>query len=317
MRGAADIQFHPCQEFLEQLATPAVRDLAWACFSPQLLDSRSVDGEPGLHYCDFPLDTPRRHWLAALDADPQPLLDWLEDSRKGRIGLYFERLWHFFLQCDPAVELVAHNLPVRSGGLTLGEFDVIYFCRRRQCHAHLELAVKFYLRRAGANNDWRNWLGPNSRDRLDRKIGRMRDHQLHLADTDAGRAVLAGLGVHHVEREIALKGRLYRHRGEPGPAPGAAGATGESPLPDDWLYLRELPGTLPADMHYALLDRQQWLAPVMARDARCVAARELDSAVQSAMATYMRPLQIARLETDGREAQRTFVVPDNWPQLQP
>ena len=112
--------------------TPAVRDLAWACFSPPLLHNDQLLADPGgLTNCYLELTPQRRDWLAALDRDPSALLEHLAVNAPRRLGLYFERLWHFFLQADPAVELLAHNLPVRDGGVTLGEFDCLYYCRRR------------------------------------------------------------------------------------------------------------------------------------------------------------------------------------------
>jgi hypothetical protein len=102
--------------------TLEVRDLAWACFSPPLMDTaRLAVGRADVENCSFPLTPLRRAWLEKLDRDASPLLTHLSVLHSRRLGVYFESLWHFFLAQDPEVELVAHNLPVTSDGRTLGE----------------------------------------------------------------------------------------------------------------------------------------------------------------------------------------------------
>ena len=129
--------------------TPAVRDLAWACFSEPLFLCKGLPPGAGpLQNCTLQLTPERAQWLERLDREPAALLAQVEETRKGRLGLYFEHLWHFFLRQDPAVDLLAHNLPVRHGTRTLGEFDCLYYCHQRQQYIHLELAVKFYLQAA-------------------------------------------------------------------------------------------------------------------------------------------------------------------------
>ncbi|WP_265309277.1 DUF1853 family protein, partial [Pseudomonas aeruginosa] len=41
------------------------------------------------------------------------------------LGLYYEHLWQFALEQAPDVRLIAANLPVRDGGHTLGELDLL------------------------------------------------------------------------------------------------------------------------------------------------------------------------------------------------
>jgi len=159
---------------LAKLKQPAVRDLAWTCFNPGLMNLPDSMSPPAL-------DSRRRQWLAKLDHDPEALLDCLAGQRSPRLGLYFERLWYFFLSEDPGFDLLAHNLPVREGGRTLGEFDLIYFCHARQRAVHLELALKFYLgygNYADNTSPTRAWLGHNSKDRLYLKLERLQGHQV-------------------------------------------------------------------------------------------------------------------------------------------
>jgi len=83
--------------------TQAVRDLAWACFSPPLLRASKLPGS-GVDVvdCQPRLTSSRLDWLAQLDIDPQPLLAHLARNSSHRLGVYFEKLWHFFLREDAA-----------------------------------------------------------------------------------------------------------------------------------------------------------------------------------------------------------------------
>ena len=148
----------------------AVRDLAWAGFSPVLIKTRRMTGA-GLRLGKF-----WKAHLQQLDQDPTALMEHLEQYSSDRLGLYYESLWHYLLQQDPDCELLAHNLPVRDGGQTVGEFDCLFYCRRRKVHIHLELAVKFYLGVASANR----WIGPGRHDRLDHKLEHLQQHQSQL-----------------------------------------------------------------------------------------------------------------------------------------
>lgn len=290
---------------LSQLQNPQVRDLAWACFSPVLLRCSQLPDRGELADCQFPLNTQRHQWLLQLDREPTPLLDHLARSKQTRLGLYFETLWQFFLQHDPEVELLAHNLPVRDGTRTLGEFDLLYFCRQRQRAVHLELALKFYLCATDCPGDaWHHWLGPNSQDRLDLKLDRLLHHQIRLGEKPQARLELAKLGAEDPLREIHIKGRLYRHFAHAvKPPPGYNEA-----LPfDQWAHLKSTDEAL-ADRISQPLDRSQWLAPLPRQSAQ-------DTQPTPVVDCQDRPRQVATLNKHGDENARVFLVANHWPQL--
>jgi len=123
---------------------PAVRDLAWLLFSPDLL-STSHAGAPLAH----PATTESERdatlaWLAALDRDTVALHAQVHKPSLRRLGLYAEALLEYFLTHGPHARLVAANIPLRTAGLTLGEVDFLLENVRGE-RLHWELAVKFYL----------------------------------------------------------------------------------------------------------------------------------------------------------------------------
>lgn len=292
--------------------TQAVRDLAWACFAPPLLYTS------GLHRAQrrvtdaaFALTPARRLWLEGLERDARPLLEHLAQAPSTRLGLYFERLWHFFLREDPEVELVAHNVPVYDGGRTLGEFDCLYFCKRRNTHVHLELAVKFYLGVPGEPAG-RQWLGPNTRDRLDLKLTHLLEQQITLADRSAAQTQLESLGLPAPAREVALRGYLFQPVGETLPPP--PGYNPQKPFATWYTttQLRERAATRDGT-GFRLLERLAWLAPRRAAVGDCIVAENLEESVRARFAQRPAPLLVAALDAAGEERERFFVVPPRWP----
>ena len=301
--------------------TREVRDLAWACFSSPLLDTDAMEGNSlEATNCAFPLTAKRRRWLETLDQNPAPLLQHLSDQLSRRLGLYFESLWHFFISRDDTVDLVAHNLPVREAGRTLGEFDILYFCRRRNCHVHLELAVKFYLGRAsgektGTESAWRQWLGPEARDRLDIKMAHMLGHQIHLSKTEAAIPLLESLGVEQLEREIEVKGYLFRPLDCALPPPLAFNPKGGI---HPWLRLSDLadkPAGIAADS-YHVLPREHWLSAArLEPGAKGLGITELEQVLGGEMKQRPAPRLVAALDSHGQEIERFFVTQPDWPGL--
>ena len=299
--------------------TPAVRDLAWACFSPQLLQvGRIPDAGRDVVDCGLSLTPVRVRWLERLDSCPAPLLDHLGHRPSHRLGVYFEQLWQFFLAHDPAVELIAHNLPVRDRERTLGEFDLIYLCHERQRYFHLELAVKFFLghrltTRTEAASHWREWLGPNTSDRLDLKLEQLLRHQVRLGDRAAAREQLAAMGIAGMDREIALRGYLFQSPTDPLPPP-----VGFNPghRLDQWLPLGGLDTHLQSleARAFLLLSRLQWLAPAHAQDHPEIFSRyTLAKRLQSLLAASARAQLVAGVDASGIEICRFFVTHDRWP----
>ncbi len=318
---------------LRQLAHPMVRDLAWAVFSDDLMLASTIDpGRPALRACALSVLTEERlAWLRALDREPQPLLKAVGPRAGRRLGLYFEALWHFFLDCEPSVELLAHNLPVREAGRTVGEFDCLYRCRDSGDTVHLELAVKFYLYTgpgSGATGDDRaDWLGPGRRDRLDRKLSHLARQQTRLADDPAAQRLVAARGLTPDRVEVVVKGRLFRRPGQPCLPP-----TGFNPLQtlqlwDDVDTLAASPVAESAGHGHVILSRQHWFAPLIRAFTMHPASLPGETAPgplytdTASLATSLRndfaagggPRLVAAIDRDGAETQRFFATPAGWP----
>lgn len=295
-----------------------VRDLAWACFSPTLMHTEKLaDDQHNVANCGLSLSGERVEWLSRLDREPVKLLDHLAQKPQSRLGLYFERLWHFFLQEDPTIELLAHNLPVREASKTLGEFDCLYFCRERQRHYHLELAVKYFLAHGAASSGpgsshWHAWLGPNNRDRLDLKVEHMMQRQIRLSEKPAARAALAELGITDLTCEVEMKGWLFSNPLEPLPPP--RGHNAERPIAS-WLRQNQLAAQIDNAEYasLAVLPRLQWLAPTQQSQLEVMSGPELQQQLAHHFKSSSRPMLIAAFGEGEEELCRFFVTGQGWP----
>lgn len=319
----------------------AVRDLAWCCLSPPLLQEL-----PGSNTQIFPLaDIGIWPWLQALDKHPGPLLDALTQIKSTRLGIYYESLWRFYFTHAPHWQLLAHNFPINRGKATLGAFD--FLCRHGDDYWHIETAVKFYLcdtHDPQQAQDWRHWIGPNSNDRFDLKLARLRDHQLPLHQTPEGHTALqqrfpqAG----QWRSGLCLQGYLF----SPAPAtlsinqltsaeyihslPRVLHSHASQAL-GFWWYLRDfltlIAATKPSSDKFSwiILEREQWFSPVQILDVNLTKEMELLSQkLMHQLHQTKRPLMLAAviescLENDEknsiwREKLRGFVVPNDWPQ---
>lgn len=303
---------------ITSLRDPAVRDLAWLLFSPDLLSASRAGAPLARPVAEGQERDSALAWLAALDRDPAALHAQVHQPSLTRLGFYAEALLEYFLTHGPNARLIAANIPLRTAGLTLGEVDFLLQNVRGE-RLHWELAVKFYLHigEGGGAAALARYVGPNLQDRFDLKHARLLNHQLGLSARDE----FASLGFQGPWRaELFVKGRLfYRDDGlglAPNPPPELAGnhLRGWWKTASEWRDAK-------ADQLFASLPRLGWMAE------RTLSAQEGDAlvgqtqALSERVATLSSPIMVARYErydsSTGdiwREHSRGFIVPDEWPE---
>lgn len=308
---------------LLQLKQRVVRDLYWACFSEPLMNSGCDTANFKVVNQCFPH---LEQWFLALDAAPTPLLKHISLQKSTRIGLYFEMLWEYYLRYAGVAELLAKNRQVRKGKQTIGEYDFVYYCYRRQCHIHLETAVKFYMGVPGYCGDniagleqRKSWLGPACKDRLDIKYDALLQRQLELSKTKEGSESLVQLDVTDVRRELALKGILfYPYDVIEAPAPVDNSVSHGRGI---WLHqdqLLQLCSDIAAidEIKWVILERRHWCSPMQTDSLECLLDDDqLMLWMESYFAdSYSMPIQIASMIQGQlwQESQRYFVVPNGW-----
>ncbi len=299
----------------------AVRDLAWVIASPPLLrppadnDSRHGDNSPrwlDQAWCNQAL-TASNDWLAGLDLDSEPLLTHLEREHDHRLGSHFESLLAFWLAwpANPQYELLARNLPLRCDGRTLGEFDFLVRDRISSEVQHWEVAVKFFLG-VQPGGQARHWVGPGLRDRLDLKLDHLRQHQLRLASSPAGRRLLAERGLTAVRPVCLVKGCLFYPADADRPT-WAAHAAAPGHLQGWW---QDHAGFMArwgaADLRWLRLPKANWMTAVVDAElpGPTMTASELLAGLP--LAGPRSAICVVGLR-DGREITRGFVVAEDWP----
>jgi hypothetical protein len=314
---------------MPNLKNQVVRDLAWSCFGPNLIntflpteDQESLQGE-GVRSLELDLTAERNQWLLELDQNPEPIFIHLSHLKSRRLGLYFEALWHFFLMHDSQLELIAHNIPIRSDQRTLGKLDIIYRDKPSGAFTHLELAVKFYLnyQTIHCSSKLIDFLGPKGKDRLDKKIDRILSHQSPLSDTTEEKKTLSALGIHAIQKKIALKGWLFYYE------PLQPSAENSHPLSNHhqkgrWNHLSAFRETAHQHKHWAVLEKRNWLSPATILDAdkngehTLLTADQLITFLGETFKTDQRPRMVCPMTQSHpmiRETERYFITPDNWP----
>ncbi len=166
---------------------PAVRDLAWLLFSPDLLSASRAGA---------PLARP-----AALDRDPAVFHAQVHKPSLTRLGFYAEALLEYFLAHGPHARLILANVPLRTAGRTLSEVDFLLENVRGE-RLHWELAVKFYLHIGEGDGaaTLAHYVGPNLQDRFDLKHARLVENSVGVARFEGDRTVLFAA-------EIGMDGR--------------------------------------------------------------------------------------------------------------
>ncbi len=263
-----------------------MRDLTWVIASPPLLQ---------LSDAQIPASF-----------DPQQvnsdhLLAFFADRSEHRVGHYFENLIHYWLVHIRGVELLAHRQPVHDGDRRLGELDFIFRDETGQL-THWEVAVKFYLQSKTKGDQSAQFLGPNTSDSLERKLARMRDHQLPLS-----RLIYPEIA----KRQAFVKGRIYYHPSADTDSLSSDLCTGH--LRGTWLHAYELQSyvdSFRAGTQFSELKKPFWFTPSGEPSPISKMPEHVDRQMDEPT------VHNALFDENGFECQRLFIVPDSWPFLE-
>ncbi|MEE2788129.1 MAG: DUF1853 family protein [Myxococcota bacterium] len=295
-------------DWLKQFQDPSVRDLAWTIGAPPSIilanDSRwisPIQYGHWLHQCGA--------WLDGLDQNPDALHEVLKQPGQSRLGLYYERLIGFWLEYGSPYRLVAKNYQIQHDGRTVGEFD--FLVEGEHGLEHWEVAIKYYL---GVDESprWENWLGPNQRDRLSKKLNHMMGHQATVSQTEAGQAALQALGCEASPTvKLWFKGHFFAapttHPSQP---EGSTAKVGPAWLDADaaqaYVRARE------TSRHWIVRHKPDWLNPVVQVDDTALTGGTL----LDLLSQLERPMMLSECHRSHHglalEHTRLCIVPNGW-----
>ncbi|HBE68707.1 MAG TPA: hypothetical protein DDW52_11230 [Planctomycetaceae bacterium] len=279
---------------MQSLARP-VRDLLWAVNSPLLIRLTSQASVPSCR-------------LTPSDIDSDHLRGYLSSYDERRVGRYFERLIVYWIQYICGYEIVAHSRQVIDGNRTVGEVDLLF--RDSFGHVnHWEMACKFYLRFDSKDTRTAKYIGPDSRDTLDRKTRRILEHQLPL-----GTRYFSGVDA----QDAVVKGRIFYHWRNSARV-SAPVELAPDHLRGKWLWARELPEWLGSSrLWYRVMRKPYWLSDEVANSSGddILPVEEALELLSNHFRNDGRPTLVCGFRDDSARAvelDRWFIVPDGWP----
>ncbi|NVK88551.1 MAG: DUF1853 family protein [Gammaproteobacteria bacterium] len=265
--------------------------LAWCVLAPTIpFDGPqffSSDNEKRLFWREV-----RAQFVADESYSRAQLQHRIEQLNSFRLGLLFEALYAFMFELHPDYTIVAQNQQLMDNGQTVGELDLVLNHRINARHYHIELACKFYLEvQSIAGKSY--WVGTNCRDRLDKKVAHLAQHQLQLSQ----RQPFLRSYDPPLESSALLRGCLFRPFDELWTEASGAAVWATSTMIKRWPQYAQL-SALP-------LQKYQWLGLCSEQRPEHSLAEQLDQ--------LERPTVLV-LEPSAGAPNWVFWVPEHWPQ---
>lgn len=242
-------------------------------------------------------------WLTHLESHSPNVLT-IDRHCFRQLGLYFEALIAFLFSQgwrDGVVpyRLRERNIQIFDGNITVGELDMLLEDRHGN-QIHLECAVKYYLALHPDLQDWRNWVGPNGRDRLDIKLQRLINHQLALITHPAAQQRLDahGIDAKNIISRYFLRGMFFPHPDSVDCLP-----TNSNPaaLTGHWLRRESFTGRLKDSDNWTALQKLDWLGG--------------GNLKQNQTATLDRLPKMFIRDIGGETLEHLMLVEDYWPDI--
>ncbi len=293
------------QPEIERYRSPHVRNLIWSLLSPELIETQQTN----YHFpqaIGFQIYQDIQPQLAVLDRDDETLGTYLQLNNHYRLGIYFERCWLYLLQHSNRYRVLAHNLPIRADGRTIGEFDLVVEDISSQKIEHWELTLKFYLEVDYGGEI--EWFGPNLKDRLSRKFHHLVDRQLVLSEHPSAQQYCESRGWHIDHRRLLSRGRLFYRFKDRASLPHPPAYVHDGHLTGMWvseaefkLHFSQLP-----ECAFHCLEKKEWMTNLPQAP---LSFNQISIHLQSQPLTH--PIQIVVIHWR-QDPQTLFLVPDHW-----
>lgn len=127
------------------------------------------------------------------------------------LGKRVEYFLQYYLEQQPQLQVLTHNLQIIQEKQTIGELDFLYYNKKEEQHYHLEQVYKFYIYYPTTGRDLEQWIGPNNKDSLVEKMDKLQQKQFPLLQHPATQAKLQELGIStsSILPQLSFKAALF------------------------------------------------------------------------------------------------------------
>jgi hypothetical protein len=128
-----------------------------------------------------------------------------------RLGHKMELLFYSALKGQDKYDLIARNVVIQRGKVTLGELDFLLQDLENDGILHLELAYKFYLIDPQISEPIYRLVGPNRRDMFYTKLEKLKEQQFSIPFSAEGIAHLAARRIEalSLRQQCCFKAQLF------------------------------------------------------------------------------------------------------------
>lgn len=303
--------------WVNDIKNPYVNELLWALISEPILDSSS--------FSEFSI-SPHNWWLEIvqsnkelflhLESNPTSLIEFLDSSNPTLpLGKRFEKLIHYFLSNVPETSLLESNIQVFQKHKTLGEIDFIFKELDTHSLMHLEVACKFYLQIANSTT-WQSFVGPNGKDTLRNKI-KTTQRQLQLSKNPLFLEQFPQFDEEEIQSNALIKGFIFHHFKKI-PYSKKPMRANKNYNAGWYAFASEIKSFLAPNNSWIILERRNWLNPLLQQDAQVLSSEELVKVSLSHFRTSKQALALVQVIQTGEEfleISRGFLIHDKWPSM--
>lgn len=283
---------------VNQISDPLLRDVVWLVYLPSISKGQ-IDEEYDINLLDEGNIDQLIQWANSIKAEKLPV-----PKSNLPLGKYAELLMEAYLQNHKKYQLIASNLQLIDGQLTVGELDYLFKEIFSNTFVHLELAIKYYLK-----VDYQGkirFLGPSTKDYFERKVEKLTKTQSNY--TFKYKHLLPGsIQKMQFYPKIMVKGALYFAFKE-----WEQMEEKNELIAGWWMEVEKISQLHSSKCYYCLIrSKRSWLFPFVQVD-QLLTYPELIVKVKSILETTNEILIVRYSETN-QPIDMGFVVREGWP----
>ncbi len=224
------------------------------------------------------------------------------------LGKYAEDIIKCYLENFPRYKLLASNLQLIENKVTIGELDYLLKDLKTHEFIHLEFSIKYYLKTK--IKDKTIFLGPSTKDWMNRKIIKLKTHQTQLSNTHK-RLLPVELREISFKQKAIIKGCLFYPWEE-----WKEKATKNETIEGWWLSIKKVDEIYEENFVYQIIKKKKsWIFPYDLTFDQLnfkQMKKELEDHFND-----LNELMLVRYDATGSPIDRGFIVKDLWPVSHP